>query len=253
MFLFNLFKTHVNSRPSPGLAKFKHSGDLGDIVFSLPAIQALGGGTLYLDPQGGLSSPLVKWANKEKTKLNLTSIKSIAPFLEIQDCIKKVRIWDGEPVDYDLDLFRKHIKFNNLSVSHLSAFGLNKNLARKKWLTFPTKRQLPKPYLIARSVRYIGNYSFWESSLPKLAKESVFIGFKKDYEIFQYTFDINIDYYETPTILDLAETINSCERIYCNAGLPHAIAEGLHKELVCEIDRVYSNVLFKDKLSSTYV
>ncbi len=249
----NFFKKTALNQPSHGLATFKHSGDLGDIVFSIPTIQALGGGTLFLDPQGGLTSPLVKWGEKEKTKLNLGSINSITPFLELQDSIKQVRIWNGESVDYDLDLFRKHIKFNNLSISHLSAFGLSSKFARNKWLRCPTKRVLPKPFLISRSVRYISNYSFWESNLPKFIKDSLFIGFKKDHEIFEYTFNVSIDYYETPTISDLAETINSCEKIYCNAGLPHAIAEGLHKELVCEIDRVHPNVIFKKKLSSTYV
>lgn len=35
---------------------FKHSGDLGDIIFALPAVRALGGGILYLDPDGGFSN-----------------------------------------------------------------------------------------------------------------------------------------------------------------------------------------------------
>lgn len=96
--------------------------------------------------------------------------------------------------------------------------------------------------MIARFVRYIGNYSFGESSFPKFSKDSVFVGFKKNYEIFQYTFDISINYYERLTILDLAETINSCERIDCNAEFDHKIAEDFYKHLICEIDRVYQNV-----------
>ena len=38
---------------------FKHSGDMGDIVFSIPTVRALGGGVLYLDPDGGQESRVV--------------------------------------------------------------------------------------------------------------------------------------------------------------------------------------------------
>jgi hypothetical protein len=51
--------------------RFKHSGDLGDIIFSLPTIRALGGGTLYLDPAGGQNSPLVNWVGRTSSKLLL--------------------------------------------------------------------------------------------------------------------------------------------------------------------------------------
>ena len=53
---------------------FKHSGDMGDIIFSLPTIRALGGGVLYLDPRGGQKESTVSWKNFENTKLTPESI-----------------------------------------------------------------------------------------------------------------------------------------------------------------------------------
>lgn len=234
-------------------SSFKHSGDLGDIIFSIPTIQALKGGVLFLDPDGGINSPYVTWADKNRTKLNAGSITQIIPLLKLQDGIADVKIWTGQQVDYDLDQFRHHIKYNNICLSHLKAFKANPKFAQKKWLNFPTTRYLKKPYLISRSVRYHANYSFWEETLPKISSESLFVGFKKDHEIFEYTFGHKVEYYETPSIMDLTETINSCKKIYCNLGLPHAIAEGLHKDLVCEMYRVYPTAVFARKKSSIYI
>ncbi|CAN5598580.1 hypothetical protein BH10PLA1_BH10PLA1_05760 [soil metagenome] len=38
---------------------FKHSGDMGDVILSLPAVRALGGGVIYLDPSGGEREPIL--------------------------------------------------------------------------------------------------------------------------------------------------------------------------------------------------
>ncbi len=235
---------------------FKHSGDMGDIIFSIPTIKRLAGdadGVLYLDPDGGFTSTLVKWADRTRTKLNKNTIDQIKYFLEQQSGIKEVKYWQGEIVDYDLDEFRKHIKYNNLAISHLAAFNLDHNQVNQQWLTCQAKRPLPKPIVVTRSVRYHGHFSFWEHALPKIKNNAIFVGLPKEYEIFTYTFGHELEYYPTPTIQDLIETVYSCEIIYCNQGLPHALAEGFHKNLVCEVYRVYPAAVFKNKKTSQYV
>ena len=232
---------------------FKHSGDMGDIIFSLPTIAALGGGVLYLDPDGGESSPLVKWADVTRTKLNQTLIEQLTPFLEAQSGIVKVLPWHGQPVDYDLDNFRQHIRFNNLARSHLEAFSLPHEQINEPWLNFPNKRLLPKPFLISRSARYHGNDAFWIGLLPKIKEQALYVGYPKEHEIFEYTFGRKIEYYPTPTLLDLIETINSSQQIFCNVGLSHAIAEGLGHPLICEVERIYPGAVFKGKKTSQYV
>jgi hypothetical protein len=232
---------------------FKHSGDLGDIIFSIPTIDALGGGTLCLDPDGGVSSPLVSWVGQPSTKLTIKSINELAPLLRIQKGIVDVVPWSGQKVKYDLDKFRKHIFFNNVCISHLDAFGLNHNLSQKPWLNFPYKRKLPKRVVISRSPPYHGNFTFWVHQLVRIKNDAIFVGIQKEHEIFEYTFGHKIDFYPTPSILDLAETINSAGTLFCNQGLPHAIAEGLHHRLVCEVYRVYPSAVFNGKATSKYV
>ena len=224
---------------------FKHSGDLGDIIFSLPTIRALGGGVLYLDPEAGLSSPLVKWADRKKTKLTAGAIQSLIPVLEQQEYIKGVELWKDQKVDYDLDLFRKHVIYNNLSDSHLAAFNLPFSERDTAWLKIKNARPLHKNVIISRSVRYHGNFSFWENYLPVIKDDCLFVGFEKEHDIFEYTFGHKVEYYKTESILDLTQVIDGSHLFVSNQGLPHALAEGLKKNLINEVFRVYPAAVFK--------
>lgn len=227
---------------------FLHSGDLGDIIFSLPAIKKLGGGVLYLNAaaESNLSHyPL-------KTKLSKSSALQLVPILKLQEYVTDVRLWNGEVIDFNLDKFRQFIKFNNLAISHLDAFKLDHSCASEAWLKTPKPRVLPKRYVISRSVRYHGNYVEWVRILRAISNDSIFVGLPKEHEIFEYTFDVRIPYYPTPEISDVFETIASCERLYCNASLPHALAEGLAHPLRCEVFRPYPGAVFKNKKTSEY-
>lgn len=226
------------------MTTFKHSGDLGDIIFSLPCIKAKGGGTLYLDPEGGKSSPLVKWADRTCTKLNQKSIDLLKPLLLEQDYIVDVLLWKGETVDHDLDQFRRHIKYNNLSDSHLASIGLPFHHRDVSWITVKDPIIPPKPIIISRSVRYHGNFSFWENILPSIKNDCVFVGYEKEHEIFEYTFGHKVKYHKTETIMELAQLIAGCSTFIGNQGFPHALAEGMKKKLINEVFRVYPAAVF---------
>jgi hypothetical protein len=229
---------------------FKHSGDLGDVIFSLPTIRALGGGILYLDPKGGKKEPLVTWAGGmfEKTKLNKKGIDSIKELLEHQDYIDEVRYWEGEEVDHNLDQFRLHIRFNNLADSHLTAFNLPLEERDEPWLTVPSSviDDLERDVVIARSCRYHGNYSFWETIDRGILEKAFFLGYKKEYEYFKYTYPHmkGIPYREVKDLLEMAQIISGADLFVGNQGLPHAIAEGLKKPLINEVFRPYPAAVF---------
>ncbi|MGD0540710.1 MAG: hypothetical protein ABSB33_04235 [Tepidisphaeraceae bacterium] len=225
---------------------FKHSGDLGDIIFALPAIRALGGGILYLDPDGGVSNPLIRTADKVRTALNADAINSLQPVLLQQSYIQEVRHWHGEPVDHDLDEFRRHLRFNNLSDSHLAVFNLPFSERDTPWLSVADPIAIEgHPIVISRSVRYHGNYVFWRNILPQLGQTVVFVGYPKEHEIFQYTFERQVTYYPTPDILTLARVIAGSQTFLGNSSFPHALAEAMKKNLVNEMFRVAPNTIFK--------
>ncbi|HEX4792934.1 MAG TPA: hypothetical protein VH370_04030 [Humisphaera sp.] len=226
---------------------FKHSGDLGDIIFALPAMRALGGGILYLDPAGGESEPLVRLClpTEGRTKLTAATIESVRPLLLLQEYVADVRVWSGEKVDINLDQFRAHISAPNLADSHLRAFGLPTSHRDSAWLRVDVP--LPQagfPIVINRTVRFACNHEFWEDFLPTYYREALFVGFPKEHEFFEFTFGFPIRYMPTPTILDLARVIAGGEEFAGNPSLAHAIAEGMKKNKTLEVYRLLPNVVF---------
>ena len=81
---------------------FKHSGDLGDIIYSLPVIKSLGGGLLFLDTTGGADEPSCKAQCMDgKTNFNKTSYEFIKPLIEAQPYIKGVLEYkEGQHIDH---------------------------------------------------------------------------------------------------------------------------------------------------------
>ena len=224
---------------------FKHSGDLGDIIFALPTIRALGGGVLYLDPDGGRSEPLVKWRHLTRTRLTAASIDQLAPLLRQQPYITDVRLWLGEPVDHNLDQFRAHLRFNNLADSHLAAFGLPSTHRDAPWLSVRDPVRVPgKDLVIARSLKSQGNHAFWEINIDAFRQRALFVGLPLEHQAFTHVFG-PIEHYATPNHLTLARVIAGAAKFIGNVSFPHAIAEAMKKPLYVEYDRTHCQVIFK--------
>ena len=237
---------------------FKHSGDMGDIVFSLPAVRALvgigGGAVLYLDPEGGASEPLVQATTLAKrTRLNEASIAVLAPLLRAQPYIQDVRPWRGEAVDCNLDAFRRFIQLNNVADMHLAAFQVPQSCRDAVWLfNIDPIEDTSHYFVISRSVRQHGNHYFWEKFIHENRTRCVFVGLPKEHEIFEYTFGKKIDYRSTETILDLARVIAGVPHFVGNSSLPHAVAEGMKRPLTAELCRVIPRIVF-NRPSAKYV
>jgi hypothetical protein len=225
---------------------FKHSGDMGDIIYALPVIRAMGGGVLYMDPEGGLKSPLVKWVGRDRTKLSAATIESAMPLLRLQPYLEDVRMWEGQSVEFDLDLFRQNIRFNNLSDSHLAAFNLPLTERDMAWLIVDTPTPVPdRPLVLARNLRYHGNDAFWEAFLPQIKNRAIFVGSPLEHQSLVAAFGHEIEYHPTATILDLARVLAGCQQFIGNEGLPRAIAEGLKLNVINEYGRLYPNTIFR--------
>lgn len=227
---------------------FKHSGDLGDIIYSLPTIKALGGGVLYLDPTGGLTDPLVAWGRRSNTSLNEKAIGRLKPLLDQQSYIKGVEIWDESvEVDYNLNEFRKNLT-NNLSDSHLKAFGLPSSHRDDAWLNIdePLHHSSGRKTLMTRSLRIHSNHSFWENLPDTILNDLVFVGNKFEYEVFYETFKYDIPFWDL-SIIELARAISSCNLFIGNMTFGSAIAEGFKKDLIQEVYRLCPLAIFERK------
>ena len=172
--------------------------------------------------------------------------------LENQPYIDEVRLWDPSiKVDYNLDKFRRHIKFNNLTTSHLAAFGLEPKAEKwhsKKWMEVEPKK-LPnnKSIILSRSCRYHSNYSFWEYLGDEYISNAVFVSHPKEFEYFLYTFPRykgKIEYLDTQNLEDLAGYIQGCDLFIGNQSFTYCLAEAMKKNLVLEVYKIYPSSLF---------
>jgi hypothetical protein len=244
------------------MATFKHSGDLGDIVYSLPAIRALGGGVLYLDLSGGADEPICrKQLVDGRTKLARPGFDFLAPLLRAQRGIEAVEVWSGEAVDYNLNRFREKVaernalgKTRNLLELHLDAFGLPPHDPNQAWLDCGEPVRLAKKLVVCRSPRYQTNYPWFVVRKFTLRDRAVFVGLPKEHEIFEYTFDIAIEYVPTPDALRMAQVIAGCETFIANATFGLALAIGLgHRSIVHEFEPRLPTTHFEGRQGITYV
>jgi ADP-heptose:LPS heptosyltransferase len=199
-----------------------------------------------LDPEGGASEPAVIESTypRNRTRLTRQRIDALRPLLLLQPYIHEVTEWTGQSVDHNLDLFRRHIKEANLADAHLKLFNLDTAERDRAWLSVPDPIVIEgKNIVINRTVRSTGHHGFWESALPLMKDRCIFVGLPKEHEIFQYTFECEVPYYPTESLVDLARVIAGCRQFIGNSSFCHAIAEAMKKPLVLEMARI-CNVRF---------
>ena len=227
---------------------FKHSGDMGDIIYSIPTIQRLGGGILYLDPTGGDGDefqPFLdanRWRDGKKvTKFNQKSIDFLLPLLKVQKCLDEVVVWDGQEVDYNLNqhrtLFRTHHPMN-LAEQHRKAFGVSDRPWVEKtlisvlppWLDIPVSGDAESKAIVSRSLRYHSQMHVWNGFFDHNwdgISDGVFIGTDLEHEVFNTNFCPDpLPKQEVKDALEMAQAIHTAPHFWGNQSLPFALAMG---------------------------
>lgn len=240
---------------------FKHSGDLGDIIYSLVAIKRLGGGILYLDTTGGESDQACKMqCLGGKTSFNKDSYNYLYPLLKAQPYIYDVKEWNGENCDYNLNKYR--IKFNdgtckttNLIDNQLDSLNLPLYTDHNEpWLVVRENIKLDRNIILTRTPRYQSNYTWFLINKYNIEKTAIFVGLPKEHEYFEWTFKIKVPYYEVKDALEMAKILAGCETFICNATSTLAIAIGLGTvPIVQEVDPRCPSCVFKGKSNMTYI
>lgn len=218
---------------------YKHSGDFGDIIYSLPAIRYFGGGSLYL-VLNGLKS---KKYDGSFSGLDMDRVNIIKPLLECQSYIKEVLIWNinNNIINIDFDLFRYvGNDQKNLCKKILYTFNVPFTEIEKPWLHCETKK-IAK-IVINRTFRY-RNENMDYSYIRENFSDAVFVGSKLEYDDFVSSFGY-LDYYPTKNLLEVAEVINGSELFIGNQSACMAIAIGLGKYNIQEYYPAYSDCIF---------
>lgn len=245
------------------MTTFKHSGDMGDIIYSLAAIKKMGGGTFLLDTTGGEDE---YWCKKQcidgKTKFNKTSFKFIEPVISAQKYIVECREYiPGEKVDVNLNNFRAKFddpnsrsKTKNLLDLHLDALGLPPHDPNEAWLSPTMSNIMERKIIVCRSPRMQSNFPWFQSNKFLFRDKALFVGLDKEHEFFEWTFDIKIPHYKVKDSLDMCNLIAGCDLFVANSTFALALAIGLGKvNIIQEVEQHFPTTVFPGKRNMQYV
>lgn len=229
---------------------FRHSGKLGDIIYSLPTVRALGGGAFYVD---------ATTRYPEKPALGADAAKGMVELLKTQDYIAHADIYSGQPISCELDQFRKkatpaHV-FNavnskidmivesfggkivkelrrqfvptlqiDLPQFHWEAAGLpGKVDTSRPWITGITPRPIAE-IVISRTDRYSGQFN-WRL-LQAYADRSVFIGFEEEWQSFSRLY-FTVKFCRVASLVEFAQIVAGAKLYVGNQSLGLALADAM--------------------------
>lgn len=169
------------------MTNYLHSGATGDIIFSLPTIQRMGKGTVYI------------------TEYDRQRAISISKLIEVQPYINAVVVTNNTPADcINLNKFRDYAgHHSNLVEAHFKGQGLEVNQDWKGgWLTLP---ELPEYFhlsnysVINRTTNYADQNFDWSKEVEYLltiSDKCYFVGYKDEFDLFQSLFNTKAEFYD---------------------------------------------------------
>lgn len=236
---------------------FTHSGNSGDLVFSVPTIHHLTGGEkkaiLYIKPARYV------YGNQ---------YDFVKDFLLQQDCIKEVKSfippddnwayfnWPGLKFDYDLDTARHQKNRGRVHIvkRYFDQFGISKDHTLP-WLKIDEEEKRDEKFaLIHLTPRWSGLQYDWkriyQEALTRHGKV-YFIGLQVEWLDFCIRFG-QIEHLPTENLLQMARLIRDAEALYCNQGVGLTIAQGLGKEYYLARNGMKTNCLLYTKNEHLY-
>lgn len=199
---------------------YSHAGDIGDVIYALPTIKALGGGKLVLFDQPGKTAHGMTPAKMERMR----------PLLEMQPYIHGVE-FNQHVHDTNINGFRDHYRHGNLADMHLATHGLSWKHRRAAWLE--VDRVESKHEVIVHWTPRYGNERFPWERVTQEYQDCGFIGLAEEHEQFESMFG-KIARVEAYDFLQLARLIAGSKLFVGNQSSPLAVAHGLkHPTVMC--------------------
>ncbi len=215
---------------------FKHSGNAGDIIYSIPCMLALSNGKpihLHLNlhqkghygksphPLGGVM-------------LNEKMLQMLQPLLLAQNAFATVNEYTNQPIDYDLDMVRQYplqLNRGNIIRWYFLCFATNYPV-HEPWLFVEPDTNFSQSIIVARSQRYRApgiDYSFLQ-----YYTNIYFIGVEAEFEDMQKMIPA-IVHLKVNHFLEMAKIIAGCKLFIGNQSFPFSIAEALKINRLLEV------------------
>jgi hypothetical protein len=223
------------------MQRVKHSGNAGDLIYSLPAMRQIGDDIeLILVPnvplQAGLQHP------NNGVQLTYGMCDMLRPLLFATGFIKSIQITEQPgQVDYDFDTFRK---FHNYT-GHISQWyfhtypRLTCDLSQP--LDIAVKPKVTRPIVINRTARY-HNPTFDYMVLKPYADKMTFVGLPEEFRVLSAKLP-GMTYTEVQDFAELASVIKGSELFIGNQSMAYAIAEIIKHPRIVEVCPYANNVI----------
>ncbi len=224
-----------------------HSGNAGDIIYSLPVLKRLHEITAKpLNILMRINEPLALAAGFEHPLGNVMLDEAMAqrlqPLLEAQPYINKAKLIENEKIHLDLTLFRKaglELDKGNIARWNFYTTGINTDLS-KPWLFVNPDQQFAGTIVLARSSRY--NNPFIDYSFLSAYQDIVFVGVKSEYLSMKKNIPC-LRWQQVDDFLEMAQIIAGSKLFIGNQSFPFSVAEGLKVPRILEVYHRTPNVI----------
>lgn len=220
--------------PPPGGYSFYHSGDFGDIIYALKAIQLIGGGKLVCGHEYNGDHP-------PRAPITRAGFELLAPLLKLQPYLAGFEFSDKEvPCSHDLNQFRefwqqRHTKYKlayeTLIEMNCYTIGVEPLFTQSPWLT--AEKKTIAPFIIHRSARYNALDFPWQAIVDRFGPSACFVGLPEEHKAFSKAFG-HISFYQPRDFAELAAVINGAKWFIGNQSFPCSIALGLGQNVMQE-------------------
>jgi len=204
---------------------FLHSGQLGDLIYSLATIKELSKShkcRLYIQVEKSMLGP---HDSSRKTFINKRCGDLILPLLRNQNFLETVNIYNDEKIDIDLDLFRdipiNHCFYSSRWFSHICGVNIN---VENTFLSVKPHALIKNKIIVGRSSRYRNayiNYKFLKNT-----KNLLCIGLKDEFQDSKKDIN-NLEFHDCKDFLEMAEIIKASKFFIGNMSFQYIISEAL--------------------------
>lgn len=233
---------------------YKHSGTLGDLIYSLQLVKKRGDCYKYEVAIENIERCVAKYGYRpedvdpqHKGRFTPRDYEMLVPLLRRQSYIETVGQWhhgDADP-DVDLDDYRRILyrsfEGNIIQAYHI-AFNEPFTMADMDQPWLEADVETVAPIVVSRSMRYRppNGKEGWQGIIETgtLEGNSVFVGTPAEHADFEKTFGITIPYRAVNDFLELANIINGADLFVGNQGFAYSMAIGLGKSTVLEINKI---------------
>jgi len=211
------------------MTTFFHNGSMGDIIYSIPTVMAMGGGAIYL-----------RWDTHYRQMERLLRLQA-----SVTDVMGPGQITDWN-TDVNLSLYRRVARAaaregvaKHLAVCHMEPHGVTHDLTRP-WLYAPYRNSV-KPVIVNRSKRYHDREEIDWRILGDVRHEVGFVGSPLEHKRFVKKSGFHVDHIYCNDALDMANVIAGARLFLGNQSLGFAIAEALKVPRVLEVFHAIDN------------